>query len=88
MARILLYYQTCNLVVGETTCERFSRANYKQLHLMLKEVVLMESQMGLTSKKKMQTLIIDDMTSTNDTCLSNTAGMCLNTQVLSQKELI
>ena len=55
---------------------------------MLKEVVLMESQMGLSSKKKMQTLIIDDMTSTNDTCLSNTAGMCLNTRVLSQKELI
>ena len=74
--RILLYYQTFNLFLGQTTCERFAKTHYKVQHEMSKEIIEMEFKIGSPTKRRMQTLAVNDFTSQTDSLMSNCLGMC------------
>ena len=88
IARFLCWIQTGNLVRGETTCERFAKTNYKQLHDYHMEAMSMEQSLDIPVKKRLSIMSIDDNTNPGNICCGNMTGMCCNQRVMNQKEIL
>jgi len=79
---------TGNLFRGETTCERFARTNYKQLHAMHKETMSMELSYTMAVKQRQSIMSIDDNTNPKNLMCGNLTGMCCASGILPQQEII
>ena len=81
----LCWLQTGNLLKGETTCERFSKTNYKTLHAMHQEAMSMELSYDIAIKKRFSIMSVDANTNPTGVCCGNMTGMCCNQTIMDQK---
>ena len=80
--------QTGNLVRGETTCERYGKFSYRQMHTMHKENMSLEQSYEVTVKSRKSIMSIDASTNPSNAICGNLVGMCCNQQVMEQKQLL
>jgi len=57
---LLCVVQTGNMVSGETTCERYSKTNYRVMHRQQQEAMAVDKRSEELQKKRMSTLSLDD----------------------------
>ena len=69
--------QTGNLCRGETTCERYSKTNYKMLHARHQEDISVQLSYDIPKKRK-SIMSIDDNTNPRNVFGGTLYGMCCN----------
>jgi len=84
----LCWIQTGNLYSGETTCERYSRTNYKMLHARHQEDISLQASLEMNMKKRLSIMSIDDNTNPRNVCCGNLLGMCCSRKIMKQKEIL
>lgn len=79
--------QTGNLVRGETTCERYGKVSYKQMHAMHQETMSLDQTYEAAVKTRMSIMSIDDTTNKGNVACGNLLGMCCNQRTMDQQEI-
>ena len=74
--------QTGNLMRGETTCERYGRYNYRQMHLMHLEQMQSDRSYQVAVKTRRSIMSIDDSTNPYNTRCGNFSGMCCGNRIM------
>lgn len=78
---LLCYVQTENLCAGDTTCERYAKTNYRQIHQAQLEAIEMEMSMEQYVKRRYSIMAVDDTTNPTGARCGTFYGMFCNTRV-------